>query len=59
MSFGNDMLNKVNVKIQNVCIERVRGTMFLGGFIDDLLNWIAHTKCPIKAFKMYRYNAYK
>ena len=45
MLFGNRMLNKeINIKIQNVNIERVRVTKFLGVFIDDLLNWKAHIK---------------
>ncbi|KAK2170760.1 hypothetical protein NP493_1143g00038 [Ridgeia piscesae] len=57
MLFGSSTLNKeVNIKIQNVNIERVRITMFLDVFIDELLNWKAHKICSIKAFKKYRYN---
>ena len=39
------MLNKeINIKIQNVNIERVRVTKFLGVFTDELLNWKLHIK---------------
>ena len=39
MLFGSRTLNKeVNIKMQNVNIERVRVTMVLGVFIDELLN---------------------
>ena len=38
MLFGSRMLNKeVNIKIQNVNIERVKVTKFLGVFIDELI----------------------
>ena len=42
---GSRTLNKeVNIKMQNVNIERVRVTQFFGVFIDELLNWKAHIK---------------
>ena len=45
MLFGSRTLNKeVNIKMQNVNIERVRVTTFLGVFIDELLNLKAHIK---------------
>ena len=43
--FVSCMLNKeVNIKMQNVNIERVSITKFLGVFIDELLNWKVHIK---------------
>jgi len=57
MLFGSRMLNKeVNIEMQNVNIERVRVTKFLGVFIDELVNGKAHKICTIKAFKKYRCN---
>ena len=45
MLFGSRMFNKeVNIKMQNVNIERVRVTKYFGVFIDELLNWKAHIK---------------
>ena len=57
MLFGSRMLNKeVNIKMQNVNIERVSVTKCLGVFIDELLNWRAHIKYVQSVFKKYRYN---
>ena len=45
MLFGSRTLNKdVNIKMQNINIERVRITTCLGVFIDELLNWKAQIK---------------
>ena len=45
MLFGSLMLNKeVKLKEQNVNIETVMVTTFLGVFIEEFLNWKAHIK---------------
>ena len=45
MLFGSRTVNtEVNIKMQNVNVERVMATKLLGVFIGELLNWKAHIK---------------
>ena len=52
MYFGRKNVNpNFTIKINNVSIDQVESTKFLGIYIDDMLNWNSHH--PKENFKMY------
>ena len=57
--FGNKKKQtKLDLKINNVSIDRVQCTKFLGVYVDEKLNWDFHLNIiQKKNFKMYRYSS--
>ena len=43
VNFGNEI--NQDIKINNIPIDRVHSTKFLGVYIDSKLNWSEHIKC--------------